>query len=72
MALLNNLNIFILEAHTSSMKMESVIYAVVGFLLPLLVMLGGAMAKIYNMWLYVLPLTWFVMALFIFISFYKF
>jgi len=54
------------------MKVESVIYAVLGFLLPLLIMLGGAMAKIYNMWIYVLPLTWFVMALFIFISFYKF
>jgi len=53
------------------MKIESLVYAVLGLLLPWVIMLGGAMAKIYNMWLYVIPLTWFIMALFIFISFYK-
>ncbi len=48
------------------------LYAFVGFILPWIIMLGAAMAKVYNIWAYAIPITWFLMALFIFISFYKF
>ena len=68
----SNLNLFILEAYTPSMKLKSIIYAIIAFVLPWLIILGGATAKIYNMWLYVIPITWFVMAAFIFLSLYKF
>jgi len=54
------------------MKLKSIIYAIIAFVLPWLIILGGATAKIYNMWLYVIPITWFVMAAFIFLSLYKF
>ncbi len=54
------------------MKLKSILYTIIAFVLPWLIIIGGAMAKIYSMWLYVGSITWFVMALYIFLSFYKF
>ncbi len=53
------------------MKAKDIVYALVAFVLPWIVILGGAIGKIYNAWLYVICISWFVLALFIFLSFYK-
>ncbi len=54
------------------MKLKNIVYAVIAFVLPWLLMIGGAVAEIYNVWLYVGGIVWFIMALYIFLSFYKF
>jgi len=53
------------------MKMKNILYAIVAFVLPWILLIGGAIADIYNVWLYVGSITWFIMALLIFLSHYK-
>lgn len=54
------------------MNVKTIAYAFLAFVLPWIIMLAGAVTKIYNPWLYVGCITWLVMALLIFISLYKF
>jgi len=54
------------------MKIKSLIYAIVAFILPWILIGIGIAKPIYDIWLYVGSITWFLTSLFIFLSFYKF
>jgi len=54
------------------MNVKNIVYAFLAFVLPWILIIAGAAAKVYNPWLYVGCITWLVMALFIFLSFSKF
>lgn len=53
------------------MKMKNILYTLIAFILPWILIIAGVIGKIYNAWLYVGSITWFVVALLISLSFYK-
>ena len=53
------------------MKVKQILSIFIGLLLPWILVAIGLSADIYNAWLYVGSITWFVMAVVLFLSFYK-
>ncbi|MCD6146920.1 MAG: hypothetical protein J7J34_02835 [Thermoplasmata archaeon] len=53
------------------MNLKQLIYALIGLALPWIVMIGGAVGHIYNVWIYVGSITWFLTSVSIMLALYE-
>ncbi|MCD6331479.1 MAG: hypothetical protein J7L80_04690 [Thermoplasmata archaeon] len=53
------------------MKMKQALAIFIGLFLPWILIIAGVTAEIYNAWLYVGSITWFLMSVVFLLSFYK-
>jgi len=54
------------------MNIKKIIYGILAFAIPWILIVVGVIMKIHNAWLYVGCMTWFLSTLFISFSLYKF
>jgi hypothetical protein len=53
------------------MNLKHWVYDFIGLVAPWIVIISGAVSDVYNVWLYIGSITWFLMAVIMFLAFYE-
>lgn len=53
------------------MKLKQLAYALVGIVLPWIILIGSALGHVYNIWAYVGSITWFLTSVSIMLALYE-